>query len=298
MFFALNTFLWSPRFEARHLPLLEHVKTLGADTIELQRSGFEDDFPVDAIRRELERLGLGCTLSTSPPRPELCLLHEDADARRAALGYLREAVAVARDLGAGLVVGPLYAPPWWFSGARSTPDQQRWAVEGLQALGPDLQAAGVHAALEPMNRFETFFLNTAAQSVALCEAVNHARVGMMLDTAHMAVEEKDPCAAVRAAGPWLKHLHLPETDRGAPGTGRLIDWPGLFAALAEIGYVGGCAIESFPYGDPEVALRTRSWRDLAPSTDDLARDGLAFLKRTWRASLTSADPAPGGDGVS
>ena len=294
MFLALNTFLWSPRF----LPLLEYVKALGADTIELQRSGFGPDFPVDAIRRELERVGLGCTLSTSPPRPELCLLHQDADARRAALGYLREAVAVARDLGAGLVVGPLYAPPWWFSGARSTPDQQRWAVEGLQALGPDLEAAGVHAALEPMNRFETFFLNTAAQAIALCEAVDHARVEMMLDTAHMAVEETDPCAAVRAAGGWLRHLHLPGSDRGTPGTGRLIDWPGLFAALAGIGYAGGCAIESFPYGDPEFALRTRSWRDLAPSTDDLARDGLAFLKRTWRASLASRHSLPGGDGAS
>ncbi len=294
MFFALNTFLWSPRFESRHLPLLAHVKALGADTIELQRSGFESDFPVDAIRRELERVGLGCTLSTSPPRPELCLLHPDADARRAALGYLREAVAVTRDLGAALVVGPLYSPPWWFTGARSTTDQWRWAVEGLQALRPALQAAGVHLALEPMNRFETFFLNTAAQGVTLCEAVDHAHVGLMLDTAHMAVEEKDPAAAVLNAGRWLKHLHLPESDRGTPGTGRLIDWPRLFAALVEIGYAGGCAIESFPYADPGFALRTRSWRDLAPATDDLARDGLAFLKRTWRESI-AARTSPTGD---
>ncbi len=295
MFFALNTFLWSTRFEARHIPLLAHIQALGADTVELQRSGFED-FPVDAIRRELERLGLGCTLCTSPPRPEQCLLHEDAAARSAALDYLRDAVSVARDLGASLIAGPLYAPPWWFTGARTTPDQQRWAIEGFRALGPDLDAAGVHLAIEPMNRFETFFLSTAEQGAALCAAVGHPKVAMMLDTAHMATEEKDPAAAVRTAGRWLKHLHLPESDRGTPGTGRLIDWPGLFAALVEVGYDGGCAIESFPYADPDLALRTRSWRDLAPSTDDLARDGLAFLKRTWRGSLAGRPGAPAGPG--
>ncbi len=249
MFFALNTFLWTGRFDSTHLPLLSHAKKLGADTVEIQRSGFLE-FPVDAIRRDLDRLGLGCTLCTAPPEPAQCLLNDDPDARRAAVAYLREAIAVARDLGARVLCGPLYAPPWWFTGARASDEQRRRVVDGFAAVGPDLERAGVEMAVEPMNRFETFFLNTAAEGIALCEAIDHPRIGLLLDTAHMAVEEKDPVAAVRSVGGRLKHLHLPESDRGTPGTGRVIDWPGLFAALAEIGYAGGCAIESFPFGDP------------------------------------------------
>ena len=284
MFFALNTFIWSGRFELAHLPLLAHAKELGADTVEIQRSGFEG-FPTDAIRRELERLQLGCTLCTSPPDPGQSLLSPDAGARRAASTYLRDAVAVARDLGARVVSGPLYAPPWWFTGSRATGEQRRWAAEGFRALGPELDGAGVDIAIEPMNRYETFFLNTAAEGISLCEAVGHPRVGLLLDAAHMAVEEKDPVAAIHEAGPWLKHLHLSESDRGTPGTGRVIDWTGLFAALVRIGYRGGCAIESFPFADPAMALKTRSWRDFAASADDLARDGLAFLRRARSASL-------------
>lgn len=139
-------------------------------------------------------------------------------------------------------------------------------------------------AIEPINRFETFVLNTAAQGVALCEQIGCDRIGLLLDTAHMAIEEKDPVSAIRASARWLRHLHLPENDRGTPGTGT-IDWSGLFAALIDIGYTGGCAIESFPFPDPRFAKATRTWRDPAASPDALARDGLAFLRRSHLAAL-------------
>ena len=213
-----------------------------------------------------------------------------------ALNYLRDAIAVARDLGARVIAGPLYAPPWWFTGSRATEEQRRWAAEGFHALGPELDATGIDMAIEPMNRYETFFLNTAADGVALCEAVDHPRIGLLLDAAHMAIEEKDPVAAIQEAGPWLKHLHLSESDRGTPGTGRIIDWIALFAALARIGYRGGCAIESFPFADPAMAFKTRSWRDFAASADDLARDGLAFLRRARSASLQPSEGDHAHDG--
>jgi D-psicose/D-tagatose/L-ribulose 3-epimerase len=143
-------------------------------------------------------------------------------------------------------------------------------------------------AIEPMNRFETFFLTTAEEGVALCELIRHPRIGLLLDTAHMVIEEKDPLAAIRRARPWLKHLQLPEADRGAPGSGRSINWEGLFRTLREIGYAGGCSLESFPYWKPELAMKTRSWRDLASSPDELARRGLAFLKEAYRNSMKAS----------
>ena len=289
MLFALNTFLWSNRFDTSHIPLLAHIKELGADTVEIQRSGF-DEFPVEAIRREVERLGLGCTLATSPPAPALSLIAADPEARRAGIEYLREAIAIARDLGSKMLIGPLYAPPWWFTGARATVEQRAWAIEGFCALEADLERADIELAIEPMNRFETFFLATSAEAVALCQAINNPRVGTMLDTAHMVIEEKDPVAAIRTADRWLKHLQLPESDRGTPGTGTLINWKGLFKTLVEINYTGGCSIESFPFADPAFAMQTRSWRDLASSTDDLARDGLAFLRRMAHEAALRSDP--------
>lgn len=287
MFFAMNTFLWTDRFDAIHLHLVSHVAELGADAIEIQRSGFTD-FPVEDLRRELERTRLPCTLSTSPPQPDQCLVAADAVHRRAGLAYLREAIAVARDLGARLLVGPLYAPPWWFTGTRPTAEQRAWAAEGFHALGPDLERADIHLAIEPMNRFETFFLTTAEEGVAFCELIGHPRIGLLLDTAHMVIEEKDPLAAIRRARPWLKHLQLPEADRGAPGSGRSINWEGLFRTLREIDYAGGCSLESFPYWKPELAMKTRSWRDLASSPDELARQGLAFLKQAYRNSMKAS----------
>jgi D-psicose/D-tagatose/L-ribulose 3-epimerase len=149
----------------------------------------------------------------------------------------------------------------------------------LAALGQVLASTDLELAIEPINRHETFFLNTAEQEVRLCRAIGNARIGLLLDVAHMAIEEKSLVAAVTAAGDGLKHLHLIENDRGAPGTGSLIDWKLLFTALNAIGYRGGYAIESFPFEDQNAAMKTRTWRPFATSSDQLARDGIAFLKR-------------------
>ena len=283
MRFGVSTFVWSPRFEERDLPLLARAKDLGADLVEIQRSGFEG-FPVALIQRELHRLELACTLSASPTSADRCIIAEDPSDRRAGIQYLRDAIAVARDLGARMINGPLYAPPWWFTGKRATRDQWEWAVGGFAEIAETLVRSGIEMAVEPINRFETFFLNTAAQGVTLCEAIGSPRIGLLLDIAHMVIEEKDPVAAIRAAGPWLRHAQLPESDRGTPGTGSLIHWQSVFEAPADIGYEGACTIESFPFSAPEFAMATRSWRDLASSSDALVRDGLAFLRATHAAA--------------
>ena len=278
MRFSVNTFMWTPAFAEADLPLLEQIKDWGADEVEIARSDL-DEFPIAPIRRELERLGLSCTLSASPPTTELSLIHDDPDCRRRAIGHLRRAIDIAAELGARLLVGPLYARVGWFTGARPTTDQFRWAVEAFQAVGDALDAAGLELALETMNRFESFFLPTAAEGVRLCEAVGHSKVGLLLDTAHMVIEEKSLSQAVRTAGRWLKHMQTSDSDRGTPGEGAIIDWSGLFRALDEVGYDGACAIESFPTRNEQAAANVWAWRDFAASPEALARDGVAFLRR-------------------
>ncbi len=278
MRFSVNTFMWTPSFSEADIPLLEQIKAWGADEVEIARSNI-DAFPTVPIRRELKRLGLSCTLSASPPTAELSPIHPDPDCRRAAIEHLRKAMNVAAELGARLLVGPLYANVGWFTGARPTKDQFRWAVEAFQVIGDQLDAVGLELALEAMNRFESFFLPTAVEGVRLCEAIGHSRIGLLLDTAHMVIEEKSLPQAVRTAGRWLKHMQTPDSDRGTPGKGAIIDWLGLFRALDEVGYDGACAIESFPTRNEQAAAKVWAWRDFAASPEALARDGVAFLRR-------------------
>jgi D-psicose/D-tagatose/L-ribulose 3-epimerase len=155
-------------------------------------------------------------------------------------------------------------------------------VEGLSEAARDAEAANVSLCLEPLNRFETYFLNTAEDAVRLAEDVGSPSVRVMVDTFHMNIEEKDPAAAVRKTGRLLCHFHCSENDRGTPGTGH-VDWPGVFGALRVIGYDGWLVIESFVLGNEAIARAAAIWRDIAPSGDDLARDGLAFLRKVSAA---------------
>ncbi|WP_174363688.1 TIM barrel protein [uncultured Caballeronia sp.] len=278
MQFGINSILWTGSFNASDLTLIERVRNLGAGGIEFSRLGF-DDFPIQAIRRELERLDMECTLCTTPPTPELSLIHPEPSCRVAGIGYLREAISVAANIGSKLLVGPLYGKVGWFPGVKRTKEQFEWAVEGFRSLVPDLERRNVTLAIEPLNRFESFFLATAADGRELCEAVGSDRVGLLLDTAHMTIEEKSLSSAIRIAGPWLRHMHTVENDRGTPGTG-LVSWPAVFETLHEINYDGWCVVETFSWEDPAVARRTHTWRTLAESTDSLGREGLSFLRDT------------------
>ena len=141
-----------------------------------------------------------------------------------------------------------------------------------------MQSHQIDLALEPLNRFETYFLNTAADAIKFCEAINDSSIGVLLDTFHTNIEEKDVAAAFRTTGKRLKHVHACENDRGVPGTGH-VDFVGIAAALKEIRYEGWITIESFGYSHKELAAAAAIWRDLAPTPETVAFEGLPFLKK-------------------
>ncbi len=146
------------------------------------------------------------------------------------------------------------------------------------SLSPALEAARVDLAVEPLNRFETFFLNTTADAIALCEAAPHPRIGILFDTFHSNIEEKSIPASITALGKHLLHFHASENDRGTPGTGH-VPWAETFQALNVSGYDAWTVIESFGSGIPEIAAATRIWRNLAATPDEIAFEGVKFLKR-------------------
>ncbi|MBI3278604.1 MAG: sugar phosphate isomerase/epimerase [Acidobacteria bacterium] len=287
MKYGVNTLLWTAAFDVSHLPLFDALKRHGFDGVEIARFDFAD-FPSAAVRRRLENTGLECTFC-SALTGDLNLVSGDAAVRRRAREFLLAGIQTTAEIGARMFSGPFCAPVGYKPGRRRSGDEWKWAVEELQSLGPALEQYEVTLAIEPLNRFETYFLNTAADAVALSEAVGNVRVGILMDTFHANIEEKDLGRALRECGRHLKHVHTCENDRGIPGSGH-VEWNALKAALEEIGYDGWLVIESFAGGIPEIAAATCIWRDLAPSSEAIAYEGLAFLKQLAKGGR--AHPAP------
>jgi len=213
-------------------------------------------------------------------------ISDDPHIRRRTREHLVDSIKVTADLGSTLMGGPVYSPVGHLPGRRRTPDEWRRAVECFQSLGEPLHENGITLALEPLNRFETYFLNTAADAFTLCSEIGHSNVGVLLDTFHTNIEEKDVAAAFLKTANKLKHVHACENDRGIPGTGH-VDFAGIAAALKQIGYDGWITIESFGYSHEELAAAAAIWRDLAPTPEAVAFDGLPFLKR----SIQECSPA-------
>jgi D-psicose/D-tagatose/L-ribulose 3-epimerase len=276
MKFGVNTFIWAVSFDRSLLPLLPSIKKHGFDGIEV--SLFRPaNFAVADIRRGLEENDLECTIC-GVLTPDLSMISEDAAVRHKTLSHMKDCVKAAADVGAGLIAGPLYAPVGYLTGRRRTADEWNWAVECYQALGPVLENNGVEIAIEPLNRFETYFLNTAEDAVALCEAIHHPRVGILFDTFHANIEEKNLGQAFRKVGPHLKHVHACENDRGIPGTGH-VQWNDVFEALRAVKYDRWLTIESFGFTQGELSAAASIWRDIAPTPESIAFEGVKFLKR-------------------
>lgn len=268
----------SPPSDAAVVEMAPRVKAMGFDVLEL---GVEQPGDWDPARTAdlLAAHGLGAALCVA--------MGADKDLTDPALvagarEYLRYCIDAAATIGAGVVAGPLYTPvgkTWQMDAAERAATIDR-LLEGLRPLADHAGERGVRLAIEPLNRFETSFFNTAEQVAEVVDRLDSPAVGMLLDTFHMNIEEKDPAAAIRLAGDRLIHFHACGNDRGAPGADP-IPWQPIVAALREVGYDGALVIESFTPDNQTIARAAAIWRSLAPSQDALAADGLAFLRQAF-----------------
>jgi len=275
MKFAVNALIWTTEFDRRSFSILPRLRECGFDGFEVPV--FQPaKVPAREIRQALSANNLDCTVCSILPAG-MNPISDNPDIRRRTRQHLVDSIKVTADLGSTLMGGPVYSPVGNLPGRRLTSDEWKWAVECFQSLGESLHENGITLALEPLNRFETYFLNTAADAVKLCSEIAHSSIGVLLDTFHTNIEEKDVAAAFLKTGDKLKHVHACENDRGIPGTGH-VDFAGIAAALKKIGYDGWITIESFGYSHKELAAAAAIWRDLAPTPEAVALDGLPFLK--------------------
>jgi D-psicose/D-tagatose/L-ribulose 3-epimerase len=281
MKFGVNTFIWSATFGPSEFGLLPLIKEAGFDGIEvpLLRPA---DFAASSIRKAVEAHGLECNVCTVLV-DGFSLISESADIRRRTRLHLEDVAKAAAEAGAGIVAGPLYSPVGYLPGRRRTGDEWKWAVEGFQSVGDTLAANHVTFAIEPINRFETFFLNTAADGAALAEQIGHPQIGILFDTFHANIEEKSIAAGYRTVGPHLKHVHTCENDRGTPGSGH-VEWKEVFQALRDLKYDGWLTIEGFGFALKDLSAAAAIWRDIERTPELIALEGVKFLRKSYAVS--------------
>ncbi len=286
MQFGVHCRLWTKFWTTADLDMLDHAKEIGFSALEISLGNLAHIEPAK-IRARAEKVGIE-VISALALSKEYDLVSGEAATRRRSVEFLKAAVTALRDLGGRLFGGMFYAVPGKFTGTGPTADELSWLVEGVKEVAVFAQTYGVSIAIEPVNRYETYLLNTAAQAQTIIDRVGEPNLGMLLDTYQMNIEERGIAAAIIRHGAALRHLHLNESDRGTLG-GANIDWPSVFGALEHIGYRGMGSIEVFGSPSPQVPAITPIWRELFPSPDQMARDGLAFLQRQ-AASAFSARP--------
>ena len=276
---GVNTWVWTSPLTTEELDkLAPWVRQMGFDLIEVPLEGLEDmDHKRGAEIIAENELSVSACAAMGPDRD---LIHPDQSIRDNGMDYLRGAIQATHDLGATNLVGPLYSAvgrTW-----QSTPEERArdtdLLVENLSELANYAADYGVMLCVEPLNRFETSFINLADQAIPIVERVDHPNCQIMLDTFHMNIEEKSLGETIRAVGPRLRHVHACENDRGAPGTGN-IAWDEVAQALKGINYDGPVVIESFTAKVKSIARAAAIWRALAASQDELAEDGLLFLRQ-------------------
>ncbi len=279
MKFGINTWVWvSPLTTDRLAMLAPHIAELGFDWIELPLEGTED-IDYDRAREIIRDSGLDVSACVAMG-PDRDLIHPDESIRANGMAYVRHCIDAVDVVGGTNLVGPIYAAvgrTWQQTAAERAHDLDI-LVPNLRALAEYAGDRGVVLGLEPLNRFETSFINLAEQVIEVVDRVDHPSCRIMLDTFHMNIEEKSLGDAIRAAGPRLCHLHSCENDRGAPGSGN-VDWDGVAQALKDIQYDGPVVIESFTPDVKSIARAAAIWRPLADSSDALAVEGQAFLRK-------------------
>lgn len=273
---GMNMLLWGGDLTDALLPVFEKLKAMGYDGVELPIFDPNPDKFAQWGKR-LNEIGLERTCVTirgAADNP----ISPDANARAAGVAAMKKTLECCQAAGAKTLCGPYHSAIGEFSGQGPTPDEWKWGVDSMRQNAENAAKSGVMLGVEYLNRFECYFLNSAADTVRFVRDVDHPNCRMMYDTFHANIEEKNPAEAIRTCAPYTIHVHISENDRSTPGEGN-IPWAETFKTLKETGYDGWMVIEAFGLALPEIAAATKIWRKMYRSEEQLARDGLAFIKK-------------------
>lgn len=275
---GINTFLFTSPFTNKSTGLFKSIKRWGFDTVEIP---IEDPAHIDPahVKRELDKVGLKCGSICACMGPNRDLRGTPRQ-QKVGLKYLTRILDQMEVLECPSLIGPIYSETGRADSVPRPEYRRQWktVVRHLKTLSRYAEARGLQICLEPLNRFETDFINTCDQALQMVRDVDSPALKIQLDTFHMNIEEKNQAAAIRKAGKHLAHLHACGCDRGTPGNDH-IDWPGIARALKDIGYQGDIVIEGFATHVKLIARAAAIWRQIEPTNEEIAVKGLKFLQR-------------------
>lgn len=278
MKYGINTVLWVWPFISGRLDLLKKIKNMGFDTVEIAVEDMSEK-NVNAIRDGLKEYNLNCVICGAYT-PERNIISENKDLQKKGIEYIKSLIDLCNKFEAEVLVGPTYSVGIYPDFLDSNKREGAWqrCVKNLKEVGRYALENGVRIAVEPLNRYETNFINTAKDAVRLVEEVDNSNVGVHLDIYHMNIEEKSLEKAIMNTGKHLFHLHVSEHDRGTPGTGHT-DWRGVAKGLRKISYNECVVIESCdPKVGSPIAEAGAIWRTYDFGQNELAKRGLEFLR--------------------
>src|SRR5438128_2792069 len=281
MRFGINTFLFTSPFTNDSTGLFKTFKKWGFETVEIPVEDPSDIDP-DHVKGELNKHRLVCGSVCA------CMgagrdFRGTPEEQKTAMDYCKRLIDQMVLLECPTLIGPVYSVVGKADAVEPARQKEEWAlvVKNLKELAKYAEARGRQICVEPLNRFETDFLNTCDQGLKLIKSVGSKALKLHLHTFHMNIEEKFQGPAIRRAGKVLGHFHACGSDRGTPGNDH-IDWPSIAAALKAIRYNGDVVIESFTTDVKVIARAAAIWRRIEPTRDEIAVQGLKFLKKTLK----------------
>ena len=277
MKYGMNLLMWTDTLTEAMLPLLEELKEIGYDAVELPCFDLDDLDNYRKWGKRLDELGLERT-GTAIRGPDGNMISADPEVRRRGIEQNKRNLDCCAAAGCKIMAGPFHSALGVFTGKGPTEDEWRWGVEAMREVAEYAEQVGVTLALEYLNRFECYFLNSAADLARFCAEVNHPRCRAMYDTFHSHIEEKNTTKAILALKDYLVHVHISENDRSTPGQGN-VRWQETFDALAKIKYDGFLVVEAFGLALDKLVPATKIWRRMYENERQLATDALRFMKR-------------------
>ncbi|MEP5731074.1 MAG: sugar phosphate isomerase/epimerase family protein [Sulfitobacter sp.] len=277
MKYGIHAGLWQAKWTDEIVPILRTVADLGFDGVEVSLLGMTDD-KATALGKAVKDHGLEVTCSDGLA-PDKDITSDDPDVRAAGVAYLKWAVETTAKIGSRGLAGVVFAP-WGVFDPLNIPTRAARSAEALGALDGVLNANDVTLGIEALNRFETDLVNTADQACAIARTSGSDRVGALLDTFHLNMEEKDMQASIAASADKLFHFHVSDNDRGVPGSGH-IPWDSVKAGLTDAKYDGWIVAEMFVIAGNPASADLNIWRHIEPDATDAARRALSFMQATF-----------------
>ena len=269
--------------------VMRRAKTAGCDGLELM--GEPQIFDVDEVCKLVDKYELPIYSVAGIFTPERDLSALEPNLRHQAIEYCIAALDFTKAIGAQqLVVLPSYVykvkPDGEITGTESWNIAHRrdWKniVEAMRRVADHADKTGIILAIEPLNRYETYLINTLNQALVFVQEVNAPCMRIQLDTFHMNIEEVEPWNAIRKAGNLLVSLHLSDSNRMALGKGNL-DFRGMMRALKEIRFDGLLTLEPLvPCPNPNIAMLMTEDKKLL---ERILEDSLATLRVAAQTTL-------------